>query len=330
VLKKIFIILYTLLVNATAFAGSVRAGEITYSHQGGLTYQITVSLYTDILDTSGIPEITVNWGDLTNEIVPRIVKTNIPNYQSTRNTYIGQHTYSGPGTYIISIGGSLHRTGNIVNIPNSISTGFYIQSEIVINLFLGANNSATFLNPPLGIAYIDSIYTYNSGAVDIDADSISYKLIPCEGSGGIILGYSYPQASIIFSFDSLTCDLLWDSPMFVGYYNIVMRIEEWRQGIQVGYVIRDMQIQVKDASGIESFSNSSLIKIFPNPSINNITIETLPHSTIEISNIQGQLIKTVAASGTKTNVDVSALPCGVYVVQVKTEKGVGVRKFIKE
>ena len=35
-------------------------------------------------------------------------------------------------------------------------------------------------------------------------------------------------------------------------------------------------------------------------------------------------------SGNKTNVDVSALPCGVYVVEVKTEKGVEVKKFVKE
>ena len=82
------------------------------------------------------------------------------------------------------------------------------------------------------------------------------------------------------------------------------------------------------------------LNIFPNPSSDNIIIESPPQSTIEISNIEGQLIKTLAASGTKTNidhvgwssyvVDISALPCGVYVVQVKTEKGVAVKKFIKE
>ena len=75
---------------------------------------------------------------------------------------------------------------------------------------------------------------------------------------------------------------------------------------------------------------SANISVYPNPANDNITIETPPPSTIEISNIEGQLIKTLAASGTKTNIDVSALPCGVYVVQVKTEKGVAVRKFVKE
>ena len=77
-------------------------------------------------------------------------------------------------------------------------------------------------------------------------------------------------------------------------------------------------------------STDENILVYPNPVKNNITIETPPHSIIEISNIQGQLIKTIATSGTKTNVDVSALPCGVYVVQVKTERGIAVKKFIKE
>jgi len=76
--------------------------------------------------------------------------------------------------------------------------------------------------------------------------------------------------------------------------------------------------------------NASQFRIYPNPVFNNLTVETSSFSTIKISAIQGQLIKTFASSGTKTNVDVSALPGGVYVVEVRNEKGVAVKKFIKE
>jgi photosystem II stability/assembly factor-like uncharacterized protein len=73
------------------------------------------------------------------------------------------------------------------------------------------------------------------------------------------------------------------------------------------------------------------IKIFPNPVINNLTLENIPQeAVIEITNIQGQLVKTFATTGNKTNMDVSALPGGVYVVEVRTDKGVEVKKFIKE
>jgi hypothetical protein len=64
--------------------------------------------------------------------------------------------------------------------------------------------------------------------------------------------------------------------------------------------------------------------------IDNITITCQQQSIIEISNFEGQRIKTLIASGNKTNIDISALPSGVYFVEVKTEKEVAVTKFIKE
>jgi len=82
--------------------------------------------------------------------------------------------------------------------------------------------------------------------------------------------------------------------------------------------------------GIEEINSGSNIEVYPNPTTNNITIANPQQATIEISNIQGQLINTFTATGNKTNIDVSALPCGVYVVEVKTEKGVSVSKFVKE
>jgi hypothetical protein len=81
---------------------------------------------------------------------------------------------------------------------------------------------------------------------------------------------------------------------------------------------------------IKLFTNGKEISFYPNPAVSNITIVTMQHSEIEISNIQGQLIKTIATNEGKTNVDVSAFPSGVYVVEVKTNKGVAVKKFIKE
>jgi len=85
--------------------------------------------------------------------------------------------------------------------------------------------------------------------------------------------------------------------------------------------------EMTDIKGKNEIGN---IAIFPNPATNNLTIETPISSTIKISNIQGQLIKTLVTSGNKTNIDVSVFPCGVYIVEVKTEKGVGVKRFVKE
>jgi hypothetical protein len=78
------------------------------------------------------------------------------------------------------------------------------------------------------------------------------------------------------------------------------------------------------------YSGSNSINIFPNPTTDKFTIETPQKATIEILNIQGQLINTIEANSKEISIDISALPNGVYIVEVKTEKGIAIKKFIKE
>lgn len=84
------------------------------------------------------------------------------------------------------------------------------------------------------------------------------------------------------------------------------------------------------ATGINVNELPDPIKIYPNPVTNMLILETPDKSDVEILNIQGQLIKTLAAEDYKTGVDVSAFPDGVYIVEVKTEKGIVVKRFVKE
>jgi Secretion system C-terminal sorting domain len=101
-----------------------------------------------------------------------------------------------------------------------------------------------------------------------------------------------------------------------------------------GYTV---PIVIKAKTGIEEVSKENNVNVFPNPTKDNITIESPPAlprgkqaAVIEISNIQGQLIKTLVTNSNKTNIDVSSFPNGVYVIEVRTEKGISVEKFIKE
>jgi hypothetical protein len=41
-------------------------------------------------------------------------------------------------------------------------------------------------------------------------------------------------------------------------------------------------------------------------------------------------MKTISSSCNKTVVDVSTFPRGLYLVEVKTNTGIAVRKFVKE
>jgi len=78
------------------------------------------------------------------------------------------------------------------------------------------------------------------------------------------------------------------------------------------------------------FSNNENMKVYPVPATDNLSIECPQQKLIEIFNYQGQLIKTLAVSGNKTCLDIADLAKGIYFIKVKTEKGVTVRKFVKE
>jgi len=88
-------------------------------------------------------------------------------------------------------------------------------------------------------------------------------------------------------------------------------------------------------SGISNVQNDPMvISISPNPAANFLTIESDQISSIEILNLQGQLIKTYAVNNCKTSrtcrIDISSISSGVYLVAAKNSKGVAVKKFVKE
>jgi hypothetical protein len=83
--------------------------------------------------------------------------------------------------------------------------------------------------------------------------------------------------------------------------------------------------------GIEEKNNyEGNIYVYPNPAIINLNIETPQISIIEILNLQGQIIKTINTVEKETSIDISSFAKGMYFVKVKTERGIAVKKFIKE
>lgn len=240
-------ILYTFFLQffivTTVFATHERAGEIVYRHIEGLTYEVKIITYTYAPSPADRPELEIYWGDGTSSVLPRTVKTDLTPV-IRRNEYLGQHTYAGGGIFKISLEDP-NRNYGIVNIPNSVNIPFYIETELIINPFLGVNNSVVLLNPPLDYGCVNRLYIHNPNAYDPDGDSLSYKLTICRGAGGLpIPGYTLPVASNSFLISELSGDLIWDLPTIQGEYNVAFIVEEWRQGQRIGYVTRDLQIQI--------------------------------------------------------------------------------------
>lgn len=76
---------------------------------------------------------------------------------------------------------------------------------------------------------------------------------------------------------------------------------------------------------IEDFNNS--FSLYPNPTSNLLNVVSdLQINTLSVLSIEGKFIKSVNES----SISVAELPQGVYLIEIRTEKGIGHKTFVKE
>lgn len=263
------ILFFSIQANAT----HLRAGEITLDRVSctDLTFKITITVYTDTGSPIKFGGGTLDFGDGSEPLLtPTIENTRRPDLGPEIGivTFTTTHTFGGPGKYVISYL-EANRNDGILNISNSVETRFYVETQIIIDPFLGCSNTPRLLVPPIDKGCTGAAFYHNAGAYDPDGDSISYEMtVPKRDKGVFVNGYQDPNAKDFytsldynaanengdgpptFSIDPTTGTLLWDAPGAAGEYNIAFLIKEWRKingiWIQIGYVVRDMQIIVED------------------------------------------------------------------------------------
>ncbi|GAB3248564.1 hypothetical protein GCM10027347_04970 [Larkinella harenae] len=269
--------LLSLITVSDALATHVRAGEITTRRisSNSLTYEITLTVYYDMRPgpTGGLnaarSQIDVNFcfgvGQQMRR-VPRVdAETRNINPNTSINIYRTTYTYPGPGTYEISCT-IINRNENTRNIPVSVQTSFKLRTTIVVNANLGLNSTPVLLNPPLDSARVGQKWCHNPAAFDADGDSLAYRLYTPSGrlyeaddascDPVFVAGYIDPSrigqnpvtetgsGPATLTVNPITGDVCWDAPAEQGQYNIAFIVEEWRDGVKIGEVVRDVQIIV--------------------------------------------------------------------------------------
>ncbi len=259
-LKSILCLLAFLFLDIAQVAAThLRAGQITAVRidPNSLTYRIILTLYRD---TGGV-ELAGNANIEIQGFAPfsiplqnrRIVSGDIE-----EGRYIGTYTFPGAGTYRIGFRESF-RNGCVRNMSNPLSTDLFVETEIVVNPFLGRNSTPVLLALPVDNAARGQQFLHNPGAYDPDGDSLSYSLVTPKKAFGTdvdgfrsldqFLGAAEEGGAPFFGIDPVTGTLRWDTPLEVGCYNIAIRVTEWRRNAQgnfiyLGFVVRDMQIIV--------------------------------------------------------------------------------------
>lgn len=256
----------------SSYATHLRAGEITVERVGcSNIWRITVTVYTNTINTNvlfGGEDDWLDFGDGNRILIPE--QENIPRPDLGEGiataSYTITHTYSGNGRYVISYT-EPNRNAGVVNMDGSVNTRFYIETVIIVDPFLGCNNSPKLLVPPIDRACTGIAWFHNPGAYDPDGDSLSYELvIPFRERNTTVVNYRDPSDAGFysnystgnetadgpptFSINPIDGTLTWDSPGTIGEYNIAFVIREWRLvnnvWVSIGFVRRDMQIIVDD------------------------------------------------------------------------------------
>ena len=132
-MKKLLLLLLVVFSLQTQ-ASHLMGGQITSKNIGGLTYEVTLTLYRDTLGIPMYTSETINYLDSTGGILAshiRTYDTNIVNIGNgvERYQFIDTITFFVPGTYKAYYTNCC-RNAAIINIPNASGFGMYLDVNI--------------------------------------------------------------------------------------------------------------------------------------------------------------------------------------------------------
>lgn len=252
-------------------------GEIVAQHDGGNDYLILLTLYRDTL---GIPmSSTQNFdvydasGNTITSIVSNLDPTAfhpvfglpqgglLPFYPYGVEVYFFTSTITlpGPGEYTISWH-QCCRNVAIQNLPNAGSNELQLHTTVTIDPNQ-PNSTPYFMVKPVVFLPVNTPWQYNPLPFDPDGDSLSWSLgVPNDFDGSMtgqpIAGYTDPLSNPgnPISIDPVTGTISWTAAA-IGNWVYAVICEEFRNGVKIGEIRRDMQFIVMSTGSIPGFSN---------------------------------------------------------------------------
>ncbi len=111
---------------------------------------------------------------------------------------------------------------------------------------------------------------------------------------------------------------------------------EWEGDPNRELVVDTLAVVVEDVwgdieAGIFGEPNEFTYNMYPNPVVTVLNIgNTMDVSQVEVFDVTGKLVRTVeVASAQQITIDVAELQTGVYIINVKNDKGIQTSKFVK-
>lgn len=299
----ICLIIAFIQTNTEAYASHAQGGDLTYTCLGGNQYRLRLAFYRDCSGATAPGSVTIDISSVscnqnlsatlnpipgTGQDVTPICPQLTTVCNGGQNPGVQEWIYEGTVTLPQActdwtFAFTLCCRNNAINtIVNPGGQNIYIES-FLNNVAAPCNNSPSFSNRPVPFICANQSYCFNHGAVDPDGDSLSYTLVnPANGPGTYVTyinPYSASQpvlSSPAVSFNPATGDICM-TPTQIIVTVMAVRVEEWRNGILIGSVIRDIQIHTINCTnnlpyitGINNSNQYSLTACAGTPIIFNV------------------------------------------------------------
>jgi PKD repeat protein len=268
---KIYILLFTLVgFSSDLFATHSMGMDLTYECVSEDVYHFKLSFYRDCEGVNAPNNVDVDFESVLcgENFTVNFAKTSFAELNAvcaSLQTTCGTGTYPGIEEHIYeatvtmpakcidwSASTAVCCRNNAINtVINPGDQDIFVKTTF--NNVVGCNNSPIFAVNPVPFMCATKSYCFNNGAADIDGDSLVYSMItPTTGLGGgdtvqYIAGYNAQDpitSSPAFTFDEATGDFCM-TPIILGEVSVMqVLIEEYRNGVKIGSVERDIQLRV--------------------------------------------------------------------------------------
>ncbi len=263
-IKKLLMVLLVTLafmdVSIDASASHLVGGQITYTWLTGTTYRVRYTLYRDCSGIAAPLSVTLTTAPaITAVTLSRISFSDVsllcPGQVSRCNggtvAGIEEHIYEGIATfaagtiYTLSVSQNA-RTGIITTLTNPGSQSMYLTA--ILNTNYAVNSSPQFLNRPIAQFCTNQPASISPNGSDANGDVILYSLTNALQAAGTSVTYAPGfsglnplSSSSPISINPNTGQLSF-TPSAVQVAVVSIKAEEFRGGIKIGEVNRDVMI----------------------------------------------------------------------------------------